>query len=332
MKFASIALASLICAAAALAQCVPTVIDRNSTIRARIDAACPAQLFTFLAEHGDIIAATVQAAPGSTFAEPSIEVSAPNDPRASVPRIAARAVATVRWSASQNFWTIRVTGQPGEFILTTRRKPAASVRPDRHCIYELMMCNSTATWELTSEHCTFNAGGYTASFRLWGTAGDQVSVDVESPSFTPRLILSRTDSFTSMATAERHLDYRFFSTDVYDIDVTSSEPNAVGPFTLRLSCAASGCSAPAIIAINGAGRVPYQKPATLSVATVGFPAPKFEWYEATGLPEYLKMAPTLTTPRVDFPQSYSVRATNPCGEDSSGVIRVVPDVRRRVAR
>lgn len=331
MKFGSIAFVALLCAATAFADCT-TAIDRNSTVHSRIDASCPAQLFTFRAEDGDVMAATVAAERASTFAEPSIEVTSANDPHPSVPRITAPVLATVRWSASRNDWTIRITGKPGAFILTTRRKPAASIRPDRHCIYELLMCNSVADWELTSEHCTYNEGGYTASFRFDGSGGDQLNVSVESASFTPRLILRRKTPFVIVATAEHTLAYRFPTSEVYDLDVTSVEPKALGPFTLHISCARSGCSAPAIIAIDGAGLVPYQKPAAIVVTSIGTPSPDHEWYEATALPEYLLSGVRLTTPRVDLPQAYLVRATNPCGEDTSDLIRVVPDVRRRVAR
>ena len=329
-------------AASLLADCRPIPIDRTESIRARIDdTSCVDTdgkkylLFTVNPFAEDILWVTVQPTPGSPFANPSIEIIPPSgDPSAAAPRVSAPVSASVRFAASPGLWTIRVGGQPGEFLLAMRVKNIG-VRDEPQCIYELLTCDSTATWALSPQHCTYDGGRHSATFRMWGSRDDVVTIDLSSSAFAPVLFVRPKDSLTKLASAEDReravLHYRFPASDLYDIEVAGVPQKATGPFTLRVACMRSGCTAPSILSVSGAGRVPYRRPATLSVTTVGFPASQFEWFDATALPAFLKASPTFTTPSVDRVQSYTVRAFNPCGEETSNIISVVPDVPRRRA-
>ena len=203
---------------------------------------------------------------------------------------------------------------------------------DPHSCFALpILCNQTAEWELTNESCRWDDGsGVYNDFLITGSGGDILDIEMTASGYTPEFGVysadgAQLDSSTRSDTTAR-LSFFVPVTGEYHITATSLERQARGPFTVKVSCAQSGCLSPVLL--DGEEPVEVIVPAgtrtTLAATANSFGDVQYEWYDINDMHTVLGRAATFQAPAVTSPHTYQYLAKTRCGQTYSNLFFVRP--------
>lgn len=217
------------------------------------------------------------------------------------------------------------------FEMTCDDSPPPS--PQLACVEQELLCGQQATWELSSQSCITSSDPtrFYASYRVYGAAGDTLSIRLTSTAFDPQFGIFEFDqsaaplaqSSALNATTDT-LNFSVSHNGFYDIVVTSGNAHGTGQYTLSLDCDRSGCIVPIILKQPQDVIVPPASFATLTVEASTLGGVDYEWFDADGAQPNLGGGPKYSTVAITSPHNYYVTVTTPCGTVRSRTVNVRP--------
>ena len=257
-----------------------------------------------------------------------------------VPLISGGPAATVRYAlpVSGN-WLVQAGTNDrfaaGDYLLELSCDDAPPPSPQLACIEQDLLCGQQATWELSSSSCIApsDPNRFYAEYRVYGVAGDSLSMRLTSSAFEPQFAIYELGQ-SSLAIAQSSptnvttdsLTFAVPHTAFYDIVVTSDNMHGTGQYVLALDCNSSGCLTPIITKQPEDVTVPLLANALLTVQATALGDVDYEWFDADGAQNNVGSGSKYATVPVTSPHNYFVTATTPCGTTKSRIVHVQPEV------
>ena len=295
--------------------------------------------FVFQGTAQELVTATVRPlSPSYTNAWISFVV--PPSDTALAPLISGGTAATVRYVLPvQGTWRLQAGTNDrfaaGDYILEMNCDDSAPLSPQLACVEQDLLCGQQATWELSSRSCIApsDPNRFYAAYRVYGLAGDTLTVRLTSSAFDPQFAIYE---FAQSSVALAQSSALNVTTDTltfpvphngfFDIVVTSGNAQGKGQYVLTLDCNRSGCLTPIFTRQPEDATVPPLSTALLTVQATALGDVDYEWFDADGAQKNVGSGPRYATVPVTAPHNYFVTATTPCGTAKSRIVRVQPAV------
>ena len=281
------------------------------------------------------------------YRDPTVTITPPAGNASKTPVTSGGAAGTVWFRmTSTGKWTIEVGStdlfSSGAYALET---DCQTLPGTRQCFDQEILCGQTQRWDLTSQSCRYidEPDRLFQYYQLYGVAGDVLRLKMVSASLPPRILIydlragiAPLQKSVSVGDDTAELTFTAPYTGVFGIAATSTEDRAVGPYTLTVNCAVSGCLRPSILEQPYELEVAYGESVELELDVHQIGPVEYLWYEFGDFPRLLATTgvPHWKTGPMTAAHSYLfVTASSPCGFQSSETIHIaVKSDRRRATR
>jgi hypothetical protein len=329
--------------------CLPTFVSGcNTEIRGRLGVGdCTLSNGTYLdsfffdGRAGEVVAITVRPL-SSTLSRPVVTIVPPSGDASKTPIVFGARFASIFYKlSSTGRWGIGVGTTDlfasGEYLLQIECLPDDSPADPQNCVGQELLCGDTGGWQLTSQGCRFSSGQRVyGPWYIYGVAGDSIFVEMESSDFDPLFGIYGDDLLVSSTEVNRFRDIGTLfvpRNDWYMIAATSEEEATAGFYTVKVSCASSGCLFPTILTQLTDVTVGPHGSAQLSVEVSSAGQTTMEWWDVTDtFTQFVAgTGTTFRTPAVTGTRYYQFRASNACGDASTRIVKVTAESGRRRA-
>lgn len=276
-----------------------------------------------------------------TYRGPTISIAPPAGDASKTPMSSGGAAGTVWFNlTSSGDWKIEVGStdlfSSGAYALETNCRPRER---SGQCFEPEILCGQTQRWDLTSQSCRFGSkpARLFQYYTFYGVAGDVIEIEMVSDSFAPRFGINDYSQGTllqasvAVGSDTARMTYMVPASSLYWIVASSTEDREVGPYSLTVNCAKSGCLHPLVLSQPREVEVAYGESATLKLDVHHVGPVEYRWHEFIDYPRVVATTATAQwrTGPITTDHLYYLTASSPCGYRDSDPIHVFPSATSR---